>query len=174
MNILEQIEAKGLWEREIELKRNQFLHQAGDRCPYLYLVTEGCFRIFILDESEEQTVRFAYGQDMFAVLDSFISDEPTAFYVQAIRKARVKAIPKKAYFELVESSAENKAQWIGILVTLVSQQMEREIDVLTSSPRSRYERVLKRSPQLFQEVPHKYIASYLRMTPETLSRLKKS
>jgi hypothetical protein len=56
----------------------------------------------------------------------------------------------------------------------VLQQMERERDILTSSPLERYKRVLERSPQLFQEIPNKYIASYLRMTPETLSRIKKS
>ncbi len=52
--------------------------------------------------------------------------------------------------------------------------MEREQDLLINSPEERYRRVLKRSPQLFQEVPHKYIAAYLRMPPETLSRVKKA
>jgi lipocalin len=56
----------------------------------------------------------------------------------------------------------------------VYQQIEREKDILTASPRERYLRVLKRSPQLFQEIPDKYIANYLRMSPETLSRMKKS
>lgn len=64
--------------------------------------------------------------------------------------------------------------WVKILENLVIQQMEREIDILTSSPKERYERVLKRSPQLFQHIPNRHIANYLRMTPETLSRLKKS
>ena len=52
--------------------------------------------------------------------------------------------------------------------------MERELDLLTSSPHERIQRVLKRSPQVFQEIPAKYIASYLRMTPETLSRILNS
>jgi len=60
------------------------------------------------------------------------------------------------------------------LEQLTLQQLEREKDILTSSPLERYKRVLKRSPQLFQEIPNKYIADYLRMTPETLSRIKKS
>jgi CRP/FNR family transcriptional regulator, anaerobic regulatory protein len=55
---------------------------------------------------------------------------------------------------------------------LVVQQMQRELDLLTASPIERYRRVIARSPQLFQEVPLKYIADYLRMTPETLSRLR--
>jgi hypothetical protein len=57
---------------------------------------------------------------------------------------------------------------------IIYDQFEREKDILTYSPLKRYQRVLKRSPQLFQEIPNKYIASYLRMSPETLSRLKKS
>ena len=56
---------------------------------------------------------------------------------------------------------------------LVYQQMEREIDLLTYSPQKRYERVLQRNPQLCQEIPSKYITSYLRMSPDLLSRLKK-
>jgi CRP-like cAMP-binding protein len=74
----------------------------------------------------------------------------------------------------VESSAENTKIWHIMLGNLIFQQMERERDILTSSPLERYKRVLARSPQLFQEIPNKYIASYLRMTPETLSRIKKS
>ena len=61
-----------------------------------------------------------------------------------------------------------------MLESLFLDQFEREIDLLTASPEERYLRVLKRSPKVFQEVPHKYIAEYLRMTPETLSRIKKS
>jgi len=68
----------------------------------------------------------------------------------------------------------NRTLWTKILENLVLQQMEREVDILTNSPKERYNRVLKRSPKLFQEVPNRYIANYLRMSPETLSRLKKS
>jgi len=68
----------------------------------------------------------------------------------------------------------NRNLWTTILENLVIQQMEREIDILTNSPKERYQRVLKRSPQLFQEIPNRHIANYLRMSAETLSRLKKS
>ena len=63
---------------------------------------------------------------------------------------------------------------ISLIENLIVQQLEREIDILTTSPEERYNRVLKRSPKLFQQIPAKYIASYLRMTPETLSRIRKS
>lgn len=69
---------------------------------------------------------------------------------------------------------ENRFLWDQILEQLILQQMEREKDILTTSPIKRYQRVLQRSPQLFQKIPNKHIASYLKMSPETLSRLKKS
>lgn len=52
--------------------------------------------------------------------------------------------------------------------------MERERDLLIESPKERYLRVFKRNPKLFQIIPNKHIANYLRMSPETYSRLKKS
>ena len=83
-------------------------------------------------------------------------------------------MPKQQFIDFVNESSENQQIWISMLEDLVLQQIEREKDILTNSPKERYNRVLKRSPQLFQEIPNKYIANYLRMTPETLSRLKKS
>ena len=74
----------------------------------------------------------------------------------------------------MDQSLDNQNLWKQILEAFVIQQMDRETDLLTKSPEERFKRVLNRSPQLFQEIPHKYIASYLRMSPETLSRIKKS
>jgi len=93
--------------------------------------------------------------------------------MQAIKKTTVRVIAKRQVEEFLQNEY-NRGAWIGILESLVLQQMEREIDLLTTSPRERYERVLKRSPRLFQEIPNRHIANYLRMSPETLSRLKKS
>ena len=81
---------------------------------------------------------------------------------------------KKTFTEFINSSIDNLKLWSGILEDLVLQQIEREKDLLINSPKERYERVLKRSPQLFQEIPNKHIANYLRMSAETLSRLKNS
>ncbi|MEQ9414852.1 MAG: hypothetical protein RIF39_13530 [Cyclobacteriaceae bacterium] len=86
----------------------------------------------------------------------------------------MRAVEKVAFNNLMESSEENSRLYLLLLRGFVVQQIEREIDILTSSPTERYRRVLERSPHLFQEIPSKYIASYLRMTPETLSRLKKN
>ena len=168
------IEAAGLWESYPVLIRNEHLNVRGSVDTRLYYVVSGTLRVYVVDEFEEHTIRFGYQGSFIAALDSFITEKPSDFYIQALKKTELKMISKAVYTQFMQSDAENLRLWHAILEQLVYQQMERERDLLTSSPLERYERVLRRSPQLFQEVPHKYIASYLRMTPETLSRIKKT
>lgn len=172
-NLLQQIEEQGLWERSVGLSRNEYLKVSGSTDTNVYFVQSGSLRVFVVDEEEEQTIRFAYSGEVVGALDSFISEGPSPLYIQALKSSQIKMIGKKAFLALVESSAENLQHWQIILQQLVYQQMERERDLLTSSPQERYRRVLARSPRLFQEIPNRHIASYLRMTPETLSRIKK-
>lgn len=168
----DRFEKDGLFTRTIQLKRGDFLKQAGSIDTDIYFIQSGSLRFYLIDEGEERIVRFGYAGNMMAALDSFLTGKPSDFYVQAIRKTVVKIISKVDFDRWV--SAENSRQeiWKNILENLVVQQLEREKDLLVSSPKLRYERVLRRSPKLFAEVPEKYIANYLRMTPETLSRLK--
>ncbi|MGB0929893.1 MAG: Crp/Fnr family transcriptional regulator [Chitinophagales bacterium] len=178
MNPIEQlknkIDAADLWHKEVELVRGEYLKVGGSKDTNLYFVVNGSLRIFFEDEFEEQTIRLAYRGNFIAALDSFISDQASDLYIQALKKTQVKIVTKSTYLDLVNSDAENLRLWYQSMLQLIYEQLEREKDILTFSPLKRYQRVLKRSPQLFQEIPHKYIASYLRMTPETLSRIKKS
>ena len=162
-----------LSEKKVTLERNDFLKVEGSIDTNIYFIESGSLRVFVISEYEEQTIRFGYKDNLIVSLDSFLSGKPSNFYIQAIKKTEVKVISKSTFDEFLKTD-KNRNWWIEVLEGLVLQQMEREMDILTTSPKERYEQVLKRSPQLFQEVPHRYIANYLRMSPETLSRLKKS
>ena len=162
-----------LSDKEITIERNEFLKVKGSIDTNLYYIESGSLRIFVLDNYEEQTIRFGYKENLIVSLDSFLTGKPSDLYIQAIKKTVVKAITKEQ-IDLFLEKENNQNLWTKILENLIVQQMEREIDILTSSPKERYERVLKRSPQLFQEIPNRHIANYLRMSAETLSRLKKS
>ena len=168
------INTQNLWDKSIELKRNEYLKTKGSIDTNLYLVEKGSLRIFVLDAFEEHTIRFGYKDNLIAALDSFLNEQPSDLYIQALKSTTLKVIKKSTFIDFINYTPENIKTWQLILESFALQQMERERDILTTSPIERYNRVLKRSPQLFQEIPNKYIASYLRMTPETLSRIKKS
>lgn len=168
------IEVKDLFEKIITIERNEFLKVKGSIDTNIYFIESGSLRIFVLDDYEEQIIRFGYENDLIVSLDSFLTEEPSDFYIQAIKKTIIKVIPKKKFVEFINLNKTNKQIWSKMLEDLILKQLKREKDILTSSPKARFERVMKRSPKLFQEIPNKHIANYLRMSPETLSRLKKS
>ena len=162
-----------LAKKTITIERNEYLKVKGSIDTNVYFVESGSLRVFVLDEYEEQIIRFGYKENLFVSLDSFLTGKPSNLYIQAIKKTVVKVVTKRQIDKFLEKE-NNQNLWTKILKNLVVQQMEREIDILTNSPKERYVRVLKRSPQLFQEIPNRHIANYLRMSAETLSRLKKS
>lgn len=159
-----------LKSKRIILERNAFLNDVQNDIVF---VESGSLKVAINNDGEEQIIRFGYKNDYIVFLDSFISQKPTIFEIQAIKRTSLSVILKKDFEEKIKHSSSALLIWNHILEQLVLQQIEREVDLLTKSPMERYKRVLRRSPQLFQEIPHKHIANYLRMTPETLSRLKK-
>ncbi len=178
MNPIQQLEqllnTHHLWEEEKTYPRNSYLVTRGTINSQVFFITAGSCRVFIHDEEEEKTIRFGYKDSFIVALDSYITNKPTMFHMQAIKQCRVKTVSKPVLEKLLQQDLAHTLLWQQILEALVYQQLEREVDLLITSPRERYNRVFARSPHLFQEIPHKYIASYLRMTPETLSRLKKS
>lgn len=174
LTLIDKLHQTNLWEQERTLERNEFLTVEGSNDSNLYYIKEGSLRVFTISEHEEHTIRLGYQGNLIAALDCFITSQPTKMYIQTIRKCQLLCVSKQQFMQFVNSSIENTSIWNNILARLIVEQMEREQDILINSPVERYKRVLARSPQLFQEIPLKYIASYLRMSPETLSRIKKS
>lgn len=167
-DILKQL--NGLFIKKLVLQRGDYLKKANTADTNIYLVEKGSLIIFIMDGDEERIVRFGYDGNIVVSLDSFLNEQPSGLYIQAIKRTQLRVASKKAFRQFADQSPQ---YWITVLEDLVLQQMEREKDLLIQSPAERYRRVLERSPLLFQHIPNKYIAAYLRMSAETLSRLKK-
>lgn len=171
--LLKKFDAAGIWEKEMIVKKKTRIKDAGETNTRLFYILEGSIHAFYYHQKEPLTIRFGYPGDIIAALDSYITEKPTDLVLETIKKTRMKVVKKEDYLKLIQSDPEVMDLWNQLLTQLVYDQMEREYDLLISSPLERYQRVLKRSPRLFQEIPHRLIASYLRMTPETLSRIKK-
>lgn len=173
--IVQQLEEFGITPTVRVFKRGDYLFRSGTVATEVYFIKEGCVLVSCdLGQDAGQIIRFGYTGSLITALDAYLTGAATLYSMEAIRQTTVFAISKTAMLQFWNSSTERQELWKAIIESLVLQQMEREIDLLITEPKLRYQRVLERSPQLFQEVPQKYIANYLRMTPETLSRLQKS
>jgi len=159
--------------KTITINRNEFLSVKGSIDTNMYYIESGSLRLFVLDDDEEQVIRFGYQDNLIVSMDSFLTSKPSNYFIQAIKKTVIRVITRQQVDNFIKNE-KNQIYWIKILENLTLQQLEREIDILINSPIERYRRVLSRSPQLFQQIPLKHIANYLRMSAETLSRLKKS
>lgn len=161
-------------EKVTVFNKGDVLLRTGDIENNLYFIKDGTVKLCYLNEEEEQIIRLGYNGSIINSLASFLSQQPSDFYIEAVRKTEVIVISKSELDHLISENTDNLKEYTKFLEELLVQQVQREIDVLITSPALRLERVLERSPNLFQYVPLKYIASYLRMSPETLSRIRKS
>ena len=170
----QQLEAFGITPTVVVFKRGEFIFKAGSIANAAYYIEKGAVSVLCdIGQDEDQVIRFGYAGNMLSALDSFISGAPSIYSIQALKQTRVLQVSKEDLQRFWQHGPDAEAQWIKIMESMVLQQMEREVDLLINDPLKRYRRVAGRSPELFQQVPHKYIANYLRMSPETLSRLKK-
>lgn len=172
--LLEGLHAAQAWEKTHTLARGEDLVRPGQTDQRIYWVESGLVHAYLPQEDQLQTIRLGYTGNLIGALDAHFLNQPTAYGIQALRKTQLRSLSKTSWEQFLHSDPQWMPHWLRVMELLVVQQMDRERDLLADNPEARYQRVLARSPQLFQQVPHKYIASYLRMAPETLSRIKKA
>lgn len=170
------IDAFYLWKGEKPFvtlyPKNSYLAEEGTINNDLFFIISGAVRAIYVSQNEEFTIRLGYKNSIIGSLDSFLNNQRSKFFVQALRKTEVYQIKREDYYSFINSSPNMLQIHSKLMEGLVVSMLDREIDLLTSSPLERFQRLSERSPQVFQEIPLKYIAAYLRMTPETLSRLR--
>lgn len=174
LNAIELNDFAALWTVQKTVSRNNLLYPRGKAETNIYFIESGSFRICYEVDELEMIVGFGYPNTFILDLPSFHTSRPSEFYIQAIKSAKVWGIGKTSFYGFLDNNLTFAKYWRHRTELIMLDLVEREIDILTSSPQTRYERLMRRHPGIFQQIPHRYIASYLRMTPETLSRLKKS
>jgi CRP-like cAMP-binding protein len=159
------------WKIEKNLQRNDVLIQPGQTESTLYFVVNGTLRIYYPHEGEEICVGFGYANTLICSYPSLLLNAPSEYCIQAIKAAQLIGIAKDDFYSLMETSAALEGSWRKMTEVALMGKIEREKEMLTFSPEERLRRLFERSPHVFQMIPKKYLASYLRMSPETMSRI---
>ena len=159
--------------KPVEFKKNEHLTKVGQVEPYFYFVLEGIQRLYFLDKGLEHVLGFSYNGDFSGMFDSFLHRSPAELNLQAISDSHLLAIKFEDYHTLINRYRKLERWAYQFLVGILVGRLRREIEMLSCSAEERYRNLLQRSPHVIQQIPYKHLASYLGMTPETFSRMRK-
>ncbi len=151
----------------------QMLLQQGETEHYLRFVASGTVRLYLPDDENECTFGFIFPNDFVSAYDSFLTRTPSTYAIQALSAGHLWQIH---YDDLQRVYAETDT---GNLIgrksaeSLFLIKSRRELSLLTQTAEERYLALFQDRPDLIQSIPLKYIASYIGVTPQALSRIRK-
>lgn len=159
---------------ERRVKRRQFILNEGDVSSVNTFVVEGCFRMYTIDDKgREHNLQFAVENWWIGDIGSFHSEEPSKLYIEALENSLVLQIKKEDQLRLfVEYPKFNQIFRVFTENALVSSQ-RRILQNISSTAEERYLDFMKRYPHFFNRISNVQIASYIGVTPEFLSKIRK-
>lgn len=158
----------------IKCNKNDIVLKEGDVCRYLYFVDQGMVRQFYYKNGREVTEHFSYEGRFVFCIESFLTQKPSRILIEALEPTKLYGISYEDLQSLITKDPEVDRLYHRLLehVAISGQQHADSQRFETAS--ERYDRLLHEKPEIVLRAPMLYIASYLQMTPETLSRVRKS
>lgn len=153
-------------------KKTTILH-AGQKENHLSFIERGIIRLCIPTEFDDLTFGFAFANTFVSAYDSFLTRTPSTYALETITDAILWSI---AYQDLQDIYTQTKiGEKIGRIASeaLFLKKSKRELSLLNETAEQRYLNLFSEQPHLLQQVPLKYIASYIGITPQALSRIRK-
>lgn len=160
-----------IWQ-PFECKRKELLTRAGDTERHLYFVLEGVQRSFYIHEGgKEATIVFTYPHSFSGVADSFLTQTPSLFYLEALTSSQFLRTTHQQIFELQKKVPAVQQLIFKLTAFALKGVLERQVEIQSFSAEEKFRRLLTRSPHVLNLIPHKYLASYLGIDAATFSKL---
>ncbi|WP_353117910.1 Crp/Fnr family transcriptional regulator [Myroides odoratus] len=157
-----------------KIKKNTFLVREGEVENYSYFIDQGIFRCWVLDQKGvEQTFWFCKPGTFSMSNISFILNQSATFYVQAVMDCEVYRIDRAQVEQLYQAIPSLKAVFDHLTAILLNRLLERQVHMIKYSPEQYYVALVTSYGALFNFIPLKDIASFLGITPQALSRIRK-
>ncbi|HEX5655385.1 MAG TPA: Crp/Fnr family transcriptional regulator [Chitinophagaceae bacterium] len=155
------------------VKKGNFLVREGETCRHVSFINFGLVRIYYISEGREICTGFVRANEYVSEYNSFLTQSPSALYIEAMEDTEVVDLSyqdmQMGYeaFPFFERFGRKMAEKLFIIL---SSQNNR---LLTLTPEQRYEFVMEQQSWILQKIPQYMIASYIGITPEHLSRIRK-
>ncbi|MEP1150769.1 MAG: Crp/Fnr family transcriptional regulator [Balneola sp.] len=160
---------------ELNLKKKSSILNFGEISNHMYFLVQGVVRHYIIDQNgNEKTIRISVENDFFySSVVSFFRNEPSYISCEALTKVYLIKWNKKSLDRLMETDKKFETFRYQKLTEFILEKHQKEITLISDSAEKRFLKFCNTHGELFNRIPHYVIASYLNMTPEMLSRLRR-
>ncbi|WP_300675250.1 Crp/Fnr family transcriptional regulator [Soonwooa sp.] len=158
---------------EAKFPKKSLILEKGKVEKYLSFIEKGIVRFNIPKLDYDFTFGFAFENSFVSAYDSFITQTPSTYNIQAISDCTLWQISYKDLSEIYEHTRIGERIGRKIAEAIYLKKVKREISLLEDTAKKRYLDLLKEQPELVQKIPLKYLASYIGIRPQSLSRIRK-
>ncbi len=157
---------------EIEIPSKFVLLQDGEISKHIFYIKKGCLRQWYNKDGKEITFQFYFENQQVASIDSFLNNQPSLFTIESIEPSNIISINKEVFETLNKIYPEFKDKFNEFLYQRFRNYAQLFLARIKDSPKERYDDLLKNHSDIIKRVPQHYIASYLGITPISLSRIR--
>jgi CRP-like cAMP-binding protein len=159
---------------ERTIKRKQFILQEGDVCKHYTFVVSGCFKMYKVDNNgNEHNLQFTIEDGWIGDLGSFYAEKPSQLYIEAIEPSVILQIVKEDLLYLFSHHPKFNVKFKILIENAYIRLQQRVLQNISSTAEERYVDFITTYPNLFNRISNVQIASYLGITPEFLSKIRK-
>ena len=151
--------------------KKSWLLNEGDIARYIFFVEQGCVRSWFNNDGDDITFQFFFEGSFVSSFESLRLGEPSLFNLETIEPSVLHYVHRDHFLEM-KKSAELKDAMNELLCRRFYHYQRLFLSRIKNSPQRRYEELLGENPGIFERIPHHYIASYLGITPVSLSRIR--
>ena len=156
-----------------DYKINEIIQQKGEIPQRTAFILEGAVRLFYVDErGREQTTAFLFENHPLVAIDSFTQQAPLLVNAIALEPTRLIWTSNEDFFDYINIYPKYKGVLLNVISKFLSEEGEQRQLLRIQNSRERYDALFRKRPEVIRRVPQKYIASYLGMAEETLSRIR--
>ena len=158
---------------EYEAKRGDHLLLAGDICKYVYYIVEGCVQVYVIDKNGNQSTREFYLEDYWTTdIFGFQNQTPSKEYIKCIEHCKLLRIHYDGFQTLYKEVPQFAAIYKQVLEVSYNNTVYRVNTLTSMDALERIKWLMENKPKIMSRIPSKLIASYLGISPETMTRLK--
>ncbi|PJZ58607.1 Crp/Fnr family transcriptional regulator [Leptospira barantonii] len=158
--------------KEKKIPAKTTLLRQGEISKYVYFIEEGCLRLGFDENGKDITFQFFFEGSGVASMESFKSSLPSLFFLESVEPCKLIVIHRNDALYLFEKHEEFKNYLIEFLFARISNYTRLFLSRIKDSPEERYKELIRQDPKIMDRIPHHYIASYLGITPVSLSRIR--